>query len=180
METLSPCTAPDTPVVSGSTQPIARWGARAAVAEGTSASHQTASGDAHRPASPSSHGGEANTGQGCFLTAVASTRRPRRRPCENGVVAFVVRADPNPTASFCPVGLPPSTTPSGLRFAVSRLYLPLDPAVNGEACARKQRQLPRPTRADALLGAGLARRFVGWDSPARSRLVAQGQTPVAI
>jgi len=30
------------------------------------------------------------------------------------------------------------------------------------------------------LRAGLARRLGGWDSPARSRLVAQGQTPAAI
>jgi hypothetical protein len=27
--------------------------------------------------------------------------RPRRYPLGNGVMAFVVRADPNPTASFC-------------------------------------------------------------------------------
>ena len=45
-----------------------------------------------------------------------------------------------------------------------------------------------PSRVNypALLGltgsvrAGLARRIGGWDSPTRSRLVAQGQTPAAI
>ncbi len=38
------------------------------------------------------------------------------------------------------IGVPPSTTPEGLILAVSRLCLPLAPALKGEACARILRQ----------------------------------------
>ena len=82
-------------------------------------------GPCHRPACPScgsrrlrrlvitkdasrlsnDHGGQAQSSEGRFLPAVSP--RPRRRPLGNGLVAFVVRADPNPTASFCPLCLPP-------------------------------------------------------------------------
>ena len=59
----------------------------------------------HRPAYPSCHSGQAQSSEGRFLPAVSP--RPRRRPLGNSLVAFVVRADPNPIASFCPSCLPP-------------------------------------------------------------------------
>ena len=39
---------------------------------------------------------------------------------------------------------------------------------------------PAPLALTRSVRAGLARRLGGWDSPTRSRLVAQGQTPAAI
>ena len=62
------------------------------------------------------HGGQAQASEGRFLPAVSP--RPRRRPLGNGVVAFVVRADPNPTASFCSLCLPWHTLSGGLVPAV--------------------------------------------------------------
>ena len=64
-------------------------------------------------------GGQAQSGEGRFLPAVSP--RPRRRPLGNGAVAFVVRADPNPTASFCPLCLPRHTLSGGLIPAVVAL-----------------------------------------------------------
>ncbi len=69
-------------------------------------------GPCHRPACLSCHGERAQAGEGRFLPAVSP--RPRRRPLGNGVVAFVVRADPNPTASFCPLCLTTDTLSEGL------------------------------------------------------------------
>ena len=76
-------------------------------------------GPCHRPACPSYHSGQAQSSESRFLSAVFP--RPRRRPCGNGVVAFVGRADPNPTASFCPLCLPRDTLFEGLIPAVVAL-----------------------------------------------------------
>lgn len=93
-------------------------------------------GPCHRPACPScgsrrrsrlvitkdtlrlsnAHGGQAQASEGRFLSAVSP--RPRRRPLGNGMVAFVVRADPNPTAGFCPLCLTSNTLSAGLFPAV--------------------------------------------------------------
>ena len=62
------------------------------------------------------HGGQAQSGEGRFLAAVSA--RPRRRPCGNGVVAFVVRENPYPTASFCPLCLLTGTLSGGVSPAV--------------------------------------------------------------
>ena len=54
-------------------------------------------------------------GEDCFLSVAATaSRRPRRRLPGNGMVASVVRAEPNPTASFCPCWVAYCPTPESI------------------------------------------------------------------
>ena len=78
-------------------------------------------GPCRRPACPVCHGGQAQPGEGRVLPAVSP--RPRRRPLEDGMIAFLVRADLNPTASFCPLCLLIHTLSSRLIPAVVRSWL---------------------------------------------------------
>jgi hypothetical protein len=72
-------------------------------------------GPRHRPSRPSKPHSRDHPGEDCFLAAAATaSRRPRRRPCGNGVIASIVRAEPNPTASFCPCWVAYRPTPGGI------------------------------------------------------------------
>ena len=72
-------------------------------------------GPRHRPSRPSKPHGRDQPGEDCFLAAAAMpSRRPRRRPLGNGMIAFVVRAEPNPIASFCPCRVAYRPTPGGI------------------------------------------------------------------
>ena len=104
-------------------------------------------GPCHRPACPSCHGGQAQVGEGRFLPAVSP--RPRRRPLGNGVVAFVVPADPNLTARFCPVCLSLDTLSEGLIPAVVALLSASSRRWTARLSPRTS-VLPRPARKHGL------------------------------
>ena len=106
---------------------------------------------------PSKPHGRDQPGKDCFLSVAATaSRRPRRRPCGNGVIAFVVRAEPNPTASFCLCWVAKRPTPGSISVGrTGRKWTARIPAVNGEALClppRKVRTLPNRPRAPATHG----------------------------
>ena len=122
-------------------------------------------GPRHRPSRPSKPHSQDQPGEDCVLPAAATaSRRPRRRPPGNGMVVFVVRAEPNPTASFCPCWVAYRPTPGGISVGrAERKCTARIPALKGEALRLPQRKSPRGERAVAPPPlAGIRRGDGGW------------------